>query len=105
MGPIVHHVFFWLKRPDSLEDKQQLIEGIKTLGTIDQVMDIHIGVPASTEERDVVDNSFSVTEMLIFANEEDEANYQSHPIHAEFVKNHEHLWSKALVYDSRSVGS
>ncbi|WP_299554386.1 Dabb family protein [Seonamhaeicola sp.] len=103
MGPIVHHVFFWLKQPDSLEDRQQLIDGIKTLGAIEQVNDIHVGVPASTEERGVVDSSFSVTEMLIFANEENEAIYQNHPIHLEFVKNHEHLWNKVLVYDSKSV--
>lgn len=103
MGPIVHHVFFWLKHPDSAEDKQRLIEGIETLGQIEQVMDIHVGVPASTEDRAVVDNSFSVTELLTFANEEDEATYQNHPIHAEFVKNHEHLWEKVLVYDSRGV--
>ncbi|GAA3655674.1 Dabb family protein [Flavivirga jejuensis] len=103
MGPLVHHVFFWLKNPDSLEDKQLLINGIKTLKTIEQVEDIHIGIPASTENRDVVDNSYSVTEMLIFANEADEATYQNHPIHLDFVKNHQHLWDKVLVYDSRSV--
>jgi hypothetical protein len=101
MKPLVHHVFFWLKHQDSEEDKQQLIEGIKTLKNIPQVNNIHI--PASTEERDVIDSSYSVTEMLTFANEEDEAIYQNHPIHSKFVKSHEHLWRKVLVYDSRSV--
>lgn len=103
MGPLVHHVFFWLKNPNSEADKQELIKGLKTLGTIGQVESIHVGIPASTEERDVVDTSFSVTEMLIFANEEDEAIYQNHPIHLDFVKNHAHLWSKVLVYDSKCV--
>lgn len=103
MGPLVHHVFFWLKNPESLEDKQQLIEGIKTLKTIEQVADFHIGVPASTEQRDVVETTYSVTEMLIFANEEDEAIYQNHQIHQEFVDKYQHLWSKVLVYDSKSV--
>lgn len=103
MGPLVHHVFFWLKNPNSEADKQELIKGIKTLGAINQVEAIHVGTPASTEERDVVDTSFSVTEMLIFANEEDEAIYQNHQIHLDFVKNHAHLWSKVLVYDSKHV--
>ncbi|MEP3836855.1 MAG: Dabb family protein [Algibacter sp.] len=103
MGPLVHHVFFWLKNPESLEDKQQLIEGIKKLKSIEQVADIHIGVPASTEKRDVVENSYSVTEMLIFANEHDEAVYQKHKTHQEFVEEHQHLWSKVLVFDSKSV--
>jgi len=27
---LVHHVFFWLKNPDSEKDRKQLIEGLKT---------------------------------------------------------------------------
>jgi hypothetical protein len=103
MGPLIHHVFFWLKNPNSEFDKQQLIESIKTLKNIEQVEGIHIGIPASTEVREVIDSSYSVTEMLVFANEEDEAIYQNHPIHLEFVENNKHLWSKVLVYDSISV--
>ncbi|WP_235297514.1 Dabb family protein [Portibacter marinus] len=100
---IVHHVFFWLKNKDSEQDKQELIKGIRTLETIDEVKNIHIGVPADTAQRGVVDGSFSVTEMLIFENEKDEAIYQEHPIHQKFVKNCEHLWEKVLVYDSRQI--
>lgn len=100
---IVHHVFFWLKNKDSEADKQALIEGIKALGNIEQVKGIHVGLPAATEQRGVVDSSFSVTEMLIFENEEDEAIYQSHPEHKAFIDKCGHLWKKVLVYDSRSV--
>ncbi|GLR18485.1 Dabb family protein [Portibacter lacus] len=100
---IVHHVFFWLKNSDSEEDKQALIDGIKELGTIEQVKGIHVGLPAATEQRGVVDGSFSVTEMLIFENEADEAIYQSHPKHKAFIEKCGHLWEKVLVYDSRSV--
>ncbi|MDO7173575.1 Dabb family protein [Mariniflexile sp. AS56] len=103
MGPLVHHVFFWLKNPKSETDKKQLIEGIKTLKSIPEVEDIHVGIPASTEKRDVVDNSFSVTEMLTFLSEADEAIYQAHPIHLKFVENNQHLWDKVLVYDSKSI--
>ena len=100
---VVHHVFFWLKNKDSEEDKQALIAGIRKLGKIEQVQNLHVGLPADTEQRGVVDGSFSVTEMLIFENEEDEAIYQAHPKHKEFVANCEHLWEKVLVYDSREV--
>ncbi len=101
--PVVHHVFFWLKNEGSEEDKQALIDGIKTLGEIETVKHIHIGLPASTEDRDVVDNSYNVTEMLIFDSEEDEAIYQIHPIHKAFVEKCSQLWKKVLVYDSRSI--
>jgi len=100
---VVHHVFFWLKNKDSEVDRQALIAGIRKLGGINEVQHIHVGLPADTEQRGVVDGSFSVTEMLIFENEEAEAIYQAHPMHKEFVANCEHLWEKVLVYDSREV--
>ena len=50
---IVHHVFFWLKNPDSKEDLNKLIAGLKTLEKIETVRKIHIGVPAPTEQRSV----------------------------------------------------
>jgi hypothetical protein len=31
---LMHHVFFWLKNPDSTEDLEKLIEGIQTLSKI-----------------------------------------------------------------------
>ena len=61
---LIHKVFFWLKNPDSKEDQAKLIAGIKALGAIETVRAIHVGIPASTEKRDVVDNSYQVSEML-----------------------------------------
>ncbi|WP_326979538.1 Dabb family protein [Catenovulum agarivorans] len=100
---ISHTVFFWLKNPQSQQDKNKLIEGLKTLGQIEQVKAIHIGVPASTKQRDVVVNSYQVSELLMFENVEDEKAYQSHPIHQAFVENYSHLWQKVEVYDSVAV--
>lgn len=100
---ISHTVFFWLKNPDSVEDRNKLIEGLKTLGQIEQVKAIHIGVPASTEQREVVVNSYQVSELLMFENVEDEKIYQSHPTHQAFVENCSHLWQKVEVYDSVAV--
>jgi hypothetical protein len=103
IAPLAHQVYFWLKNPDSKEDQAKLIEGIKTLAAIKEVRGIHIGVPASTEKRDVVDNSYAVSELLFFDNAADEHAYQIHPIHKAFVDNYSHLWSKVVVYDSVSV--
>ncbi|WP_342332360.1 Dabb family protein [Pedobacter sp. FW305-3-2-15-E-R2A2] len=97
--PIVHHVFFWLKNPDSQADRDQLIKGIKTLSKIETIKDIHVGIVAGTEKRDVIDSSWSVSELLFFKDLEGQAIYQTHPIHLEFIKNCSHLWSKVLVYD------
>lgn len=100
---LIHKVFFWLKNPDSKEDQAKLIAGIKTLGQIETVRAIHVGIPASTEKRDVVDNSYQVSEMLCFDDVEGQNVYQVHPLHQKFVDEHAHLWSKVVVYDSIAV--
>jgi hypothetical protein len=98
--PIVHHALFWLKNPASKEDRDMLVAGVKSLGKIETIKELHVGVVASTEKRDVVDNSWAVSEVMFFANLADQATYQSHPIHQEFIKSHSHLWEKVIVYDA-----
>jgi hypothetical protein len=97
---LVHHVFFWLKRPDSKADRDRLLRGLATLTGIESVRGSHFGVPAATEKRDVVDNSFSVSEILFFDDAAGQKIYQDHPIHRQFVADCEHLWEKVLVYDA-----
>lgn len=100
---LLHHVFFWLKNPESEEDKQQLIAGLKTLAVIPTVRQFHLGLLASTEKREVVDTSWNVSELLFFDNEADQKTYQDHPIHQAFVKNYSHLWEKVRVYDALDI--
>lgn len=98
-APLVHHVFFWLKNPGSPADRAKLIAGVKSLAKIEQVRQIHVGVPASTEKRDVVDNSYDVSELLYFDNTADQKIYQDHPLHQKFIQEHSMLWDKVVVYD------
>ena len=100
---LVHKVFFWLKRPGSDEDRAELIQGLKTLAAIETVRAMHIGVPASTEKRDVVDSSYDVSELLMFDDVEGQDIYQVHPVHQKFVADYAHLWEKVVVYDSIAV--
>ena len=97
---LVHHVFFWLKNPDSKEDLARLLEGLRTLAKIETVRAVHFGVPASTEKRDVVDNSFSASEILFFDDTAGQKIYQDHPIHKKFVSDCSHLWERVVVYDA-----
>lgn len=96
---LVHHVFFWLKNPGSEKDRKQLIEGLQTLKAIKEIKQLLIGTPASTEKREVVDNSFDVSELMYFDNVEGQNAYQVHPIHKAFVEKYSHLWDKVIVYD------
>ena len=102
-GRIVHHVFFWLKNPDSAADRDQLIAGLRKLAKVEVVRSLEIGVPASTEQRDVVDSSFHVSELMVFDNVVDQKTYQDHPVHKDFVAKCSHLWAKVIVYDMVTV--
>lgn len=100
---LIHTAYFWLKNPDSVADREQLIAGLQTLRQVPTVKALHIGLPASTESRDVVDNSFHVSELMFFDDLAGQSEYQDHPIHQAFVKNCAHLWAKVAVKDSITV--
>ena len=100
---LVHHVFFWLKNPDSVEDRDKLVEGVKTLAKIESIRKLHVGILASTEKRDVVDTSWGVSELMFFDDTAGQKIYQDHPIHQAFIKNYGHLWAKVVVYDAMEV--
>jgi hypothetical protein len=100
---LVHHVFFWLKNRDSKEDLNKLIEGLKSLQKIETIRKLHIGIPASTEQRPVVDSSYSASELMLFDDLAGQEAYQVHPIHKKFIEQCSHLWEKVVVYDSLDV--
>ncbi len=102
-GALVHHVFFWLKEPNNEKDKKQLVEALNKLIEVKTIKLSHIGYPASTKDRDVVDHSYSVSYMVMFDNQADQDAYQIDPIHLKFVEENQHLWSKVVVYDSINV--
>ena len=103
MSRVVHHVFFWLKNQGSKDDLAELLRGLNTLKQIEVVREIHIGVPANTKQRDVVDGSYSASELMFFDDVAAQEAYQEHPIHKKFVENCSHLWSRVVVYDSIEV--
>jgi hypothetical protein len=95
----IHHVYFWLKNPENINDFYQLIEGLKKLSAVSTIRSFHIGKPASTK-REVIDSSYSISWLLLFNNKEDQDSYQIDPVHLKFVEECSHLWSKVVVYDT-----
>ncbi len=102
-APVLHHVFFWLHDPASTADRDRLVAGLRTLAAIPVVRALHVGVPADTEARDVVDGSYQVSELMFFDTVADQKAYQDHPIHRQFVADCEKLWRKVVVYDTLRV--
>lgn len=97
---LVHHVYFWLKEPKNEAHKKQLVRALNDLLVVKTIKLSHIGFPAGTESRDVVDHSYSVSYMVMFDNQKDQDSYQVDPIHTKFVEDNSHLWNKVIVYDS-----
>jgi hypothetical protein len=95
----VHHVYFWLKNPDSREDLARLVEGLQKLSKVKTIRMFHIGRPADTN-RDVIDRSYAVSWLLVFDGPEAQASYQTDPLHLKFIEECSPLWKKVVVYDS-----
>ena len=100
----IHHVFFWLKTPGSIDDRKTLISGLEKLSAAKIIDDFHIGVPAGTN-REVIDSSYAVSWLLLFKTKEDQDSYQTDPMHLQFVEECSHLWAKVVVYDTIEAGN
>jgi hypothetical protein len=92
----IHHVYFWLNRPESREDFDELVAGLKKLSAVETIRTFYIGKPANTN-RDVIDRSYSVSWLLLFNNKADQDSYQTDPIHLKFVEECKHLCKKVVV--------
>jgi hypothetical protein len=98
----IHPIYFWLKNPDSQDDKNKLIEGLRKLAKIKTIRTVHMGQPAPTN-RDVIDRSYSISRLLFFDNKADQDGYHIDPIHLKFVEECSSLWTKVIVYDSIDI--
>lgn len=98
----IHQVYFWLKNPQSSQDRDKLLEGLMKLKKVKSIKMVQIGVPAGTS-RDVIDGTYTFSWLTIFASPQDQDAYQVDPMHKKFVEDYAHLWSKVIVYDSVSI--
>ncbi len=94
-----HVVIFWT-RPGLPNAADELIAGAeKYLRPIPGVKSFHIGRMAKSH-RDVVDQSYQVALNLIFENKQQQDDYQTHPMHIEFVeKAFKPNCERVVVYD------
>jgi hypothetical protein len=94
----VHQVYFWL---NNKADLPKLIEGLEVMLPITSIRDIHIGVPAPSEERDVIERSYDVSLLVTFANLADHDHYQADPLHDIFREKYAGpLCKRVMVLDS-----
>ncbi len=102
-GNFVHTVFFWLNNPNNLTERKAFEDGVTLL--LDQskfITSSHIGIPADTATRPVVDDSYTYCVVITFESKKAHDSYQVDPLHTKFVDENKSLWKKVLVYDSVS---
>ncbi len=97
---LIHTVFFWLKADLTEEEKAAFLQGVQSLRSIKHIKACYIGPPAPTEERGVVDNSYSFALINHFDDVAGQDAYQVDPIHLKFVEDHKDKWTKVVVYDN-----
>ncbi len=100
---LMHHVFFWLNEPQNEAHRKQFEKALEALLKVETITVSHVGIPAATEERGVVDNTYTYSYMVMFDTLEDQLIYQKHPIHLKFIEENSNLWNKVVVYDSVDI--
>ena len=101
---LLHLVYFWLR--DDLDDaeRERFETGLRGLLTIDGLADGHIGTPADTAPRPVVDASYDYALVTYFADVAAHDRYQQDPVHQAFLET-KPLWSRVQVYDTHLTAS
>lgn len=94
-----HVVIFWTN-PLNPKAADELIAGAnKCLKPIPGVQHFHVGKMAPSH-RPVVDQSYQVALNIVFANKKAQDDYQTHPLHLEFVeKAFKPNCARCVVYD------
>ena len=99
----VHTVYFWLKNPDSVEDRKAFETSIlKFMRDSEYAKTNFVGVPPIAT-RDVVDGSFTYSLVVTFESADAQQKYQTEEAHNLFVAESSNLWTKVIVYDSLGI--
>ena len=97
---LVHTVIFWLKKNLSEDQRNIFIKEVKTLGEISSVHDFHLGNPAATPKRPVVEDSYDFAITVVLKDMVAHDDYQADPIHLEFIDNCKEMWERVVIYDA-----
>lgn len=96
---LVHAVYFCLK--PSLDEAQRAAfrRDLEALLGIATVRFGHVGTPAATEDRPVVERGYDYGLVVAFDDLAGHDAYQVDPLHAAFLERHQHQWDTLRIYD------
>ena len=95
-----HIVVFWLKKDLNEKELSTFENEVRSLGNISSVEHLHVGQPASTNKRPVIDDSYDFCLTVVLKDIAAHDAYQEDTIHLEFIKNCSHMWEKVKIYDA-----
>ena len=94
-----HVVIFWTDSANPKATDELIVGAAKYLKPIPGIIHFHVGKMAGSH-RSVVDQTYQVALNLVFADKKTQDDYQTHPLHVEFVeKVFKRLCKKVVVYD------
>jgi hypothetical protein len=94
---LVHTVFFWLKPG---VDRAAFRREVEKLAAIPVLKGCHVGTPAATTPRPVIDASYDVALTTIMPDLAAHDAYQEHPLHHAFLATCREQWTRVQVYDA-----
>ena len=97
---LVHTVIFWLKNDLSDEERSTFFKEVDTLGTIPSVEYFHLGTPAQTPKRPVIDDSYDCALTVVLQDLAAQDQYQIDPIHQTFIETCSSFWERVVIYDA-----
>jgi hypothetical protein len=97
---LVHTVIFWLKKDLSEDQKVVFTNEVKTLGEISSVESFHLGTPAPTPKRPVIEDSYDYAITVVLKDMHAHDDYQVDPIHLDFIDKCKDMWERVVIYDA-----
>jgi hypothetical protein len=97
---LIHSVYFWLKPDLSPAQRADFRRGVESLRAIKAAEKIYVGIPAKTEKRPVIDDSYAVALTVLCKNVAAHEAYQIDPIHLKFVEQFKTFWTRVQIYDA-----
>ena len=99
----VHSVYFWLKNPDSKEDRTKFENSLHQFLMDSQYAKTgFLGIPPKAT-RAVVDDSFTYNLIVTFESAAAQQSYQEEEAHLVFIEECKDLWEKVVVYDANGI--
>lgn len=97
---LVHTVIFWLREELVPEERAKFLEGLESLRGIAAVETLHLGTPAQTGERPVIDRSYDYCLTVLLPDLAAHDAYQVDPLHKAFLANFASYWDRVRIIDA-----